>query len=109
MIRRRLLLLLALATLACGRPRLAVLLDGRGPWRWLALRTLPLHRAIPLVLQALEALGPERMLVLVEDARLVKHGTRGELEGDDSETKRYEQRNYQQVVITYTFGLHLVR
>lgn len=49
--------------------------DGRGPWRWLALRTLPLHRAIPLVLQALEDLGPERLLVLVEDARLVKYGT----------------------------------
>lgn len=64
------------------------LLDGRGPWRWLALRTLPLHRAIPLVLQALEALGPERMLVLVEDARLVKHGTREERKQGAGSVKR---------------------
>lgn len=62
--------------------------DGRGPWRWLALRTLPLHRAIPLVLEAVEALGPDGLLVLVEDARMVKHGTREERKQGAGSVKR---------------------
>lgn len=51
--------------------------DRAGTWRWVDLRTLPVHQALLLVRELLAEAGNLRrdVLVIVEDARQVRFGT----------------------------------
>lgn len=51
--------------------------DPGGTWRWVELRTLPVHQALLLVRELLSEAGSLRrdVLVIVEDARQVRFGT----------------------------------